>query len=122
MKKTLLFLLLLIPAILLRPITGSAQSVAINADSSLPDPSAILDIKSNAKGVLIPRMTQTQRDGIATPALGLLIYQTDNTPGLYFFNGSAWSATTTGSSTGGADPSWNTSGNNIRNANTGNIG
>ena len=38
-----------------------------------------------------PRMTQTQRDAIASPATGLLIYQTDNTPGFYY-DGAAWTA------------------------------
>jgi len=113
---------LFIALTLLTARVATAQSVAINADSSLPDPSAILDIKSNAKGILIPRLTQTQRDGITTPAPGLLIYQTDNTPGLYFYNGSSWSTATTGGGTGSSDPNWNASGINIRNANTGNIG
>jgi hypothetical protein len=67
-------------------------------------------------------MTQAQRNGILTPAIGLLIYQTDNTPGLYFYNGSAWATATTGSGGPGSDANWNASGNNIRNANTGNIG
>jgi hypothetical protein len=31
-------------------------------------------------------MTQAQRDGIASPAAGLLIYQTNNTPGYYYYN------------------------------------
>jgi len=35
-------------------------------------------------------MTLAERDNIASPATGLLIYQTDNTPGFYFYNGSAW--------------------------------
>ncbi|MBI3140174.1 MAG: hypothetical protein HYZ15_16485 [Sphingobacteriales bacterium] len=72
-------------------IEVTAQSVAINTDGSTADASAALDIKSVTKGMLIPRMTQTQRNTINTPANGLLIYQTDNTPGFYFHNGSAWS-------------------------------
>ena len=76
-----------------------SQGVAINSDASNPDASAILDIKSTSKGVLISRMTQTQRNAIASPATGLLIYQTDNTPGFYYYNGSAWVACDTDTDT-----------------------
>lgn len=70
----------------------SAQSVGINSDNSAADASAILDVKSTTQGVLVPRMTQTQRNAINSPATGLMIFQTDNTPGFYYFNGSAWAA------------------------------
>ena len=66
--------------------TAHAQNnVGINTNT--PDASAALDISSTTQGVLVPRMTKAQRDIIATPATGLLVYQTDNTPGFYFFNG-----------------------------------
>lgn len=55
-----------------------------------PDGSAQLEVSSPNKGVLIPRMNQSARNGIGSPATGLLIYQTDNTPGFYYYNGSAW--------------------------------
>ncbi|RXR20923.1 tail fiber domain-containing protein [Flavobacterium amnicola] len=55
-----------------------------------PDASAALDISSTNKGVLVPRMTQAQRNLIGTPATGLLIYQTDATPGFYYYNGASW--------------------------------
>lgn len=92
--------------VILFSISAMAQSVAINNDASIADASAALDIKSTAKGMLVPRMTIVQRDAIATPANGLLIYQTDNTPGFYYYNGSSWvsvagSATLTGWSTTG---------------------
>ncbi|UEG49037.1 hypothetical protein LK994_10380 [Ferruginibacter lapsinanis] len=67
-----------------------AQGVAINSDNSTADASAALDIKATAKGVLIPRMTLAARP--ASPVTGLLIYQTDNTPGFYYYNGTAWVA------------------------------
>lgn len=70
----------------------SAQGVAINTDNTDPDASAALDVKSTSKGVLVPRMTQAQRNAISTPATGLMIFQTDNTPGFYYYTGSAWSA------------------------------
>jgi hypothetical protein len=37
-------------------------------------------------------MTKTQRDAIATPATGLLVFQTNSTPGFYYYSGSAWTA------------------------------
>ena len=51
--------------------------VAINTDGTSPDNSAMLDVKSTAKGFLPPRMTHLERDAIANPAQGLVIYCTD---------------------------------------------
>ena len=51
---------------------------------------AALDITSTTRGLLIPRMTETQRDAISSPATGLMIYQTDGTVGFYYYNGSSW--------------------------------
>lgn len=51
--------------------------VAINTDGSTPDGSAMLDIKSTDKGVLLPRLTVSQRNAIPAPAEGLLIYCTN---------------------------------------------
>lgn len=65
----------------------SAQGIAVNGDGSDPDATAILDVKSVTKGLLIPRMTQAQRNAIGSPATGLIIYQTDNVTGFYFYNG-----------------------------------
>ena len=69
---------------------GMAQSVAINTDGSVADASAILDVKSTIKGVLVPRMTAAQRTAIIAPVAGLLVYQADVTAGFYFYNGAAW--------------------------------
>ncbi len=62
-----------------------AQGVAINETSNPAHSSAMLDVSSSDKGILIPRMTMAKRDAIASPQHGLLIYQTDETPGLYFY-------------------------------------
>lgn len=64
------------------------SQVAINTDGSTPDNSAMLDVKSTSKGVLIPRITLAQRNAISSPAAGLLIFQSDNTPGYYYNSGS----------------------------------
>jgi hypothetical protein len=74
----------LLIAIMLISAPGHSQGVSINETNTTPDPSAMLDVQSNEKGVLVPRMTQAQRNAIANPAAGLLIYQTNQTPGFYF--------------------------------------
>ncbi|MEQ8473325.1 MAG: hypothetical protein RIC35_19165 [Marinoscillum sp.] len=51
-------------------------NVGIGTDT--PDASAALDIYSKEKGLLIPRMTASERDDISSPATGLLIYNTDD--------------------------------------------
>lgn len=86
MKKALL----LLHIFCLLTLLSLAQNVAINNDGSQPVASAILDIKSNTKGLLIPRMTKTEKTAIASPATGLLIYQTDGIKGFYYYTGSAW--------------------------------
>jgi len=72
--------------------------VGINIETA--DPSAALDITSTTGGLLVPRMTQAQRNQINDPegpADGLMIYQTDGTAGFYYYNGSSWA--TLGSAT-----------------------
>lgn len=71
MKK--LFSLLL----LLTPLLHHAQSVGISDDNSVPHSSAILDIKSTAKGLLIPRMSTLERTSIMGPSIGLTVFDMD---------------------------------------------
>lgn len=52
--------------------------VAINTDGSDPDPSALLDIRSTFGGLLIPRLTNSQRNAIPSPEIGLWIYNTES--------------------------------------------
>lgn len=63
------------------------DGVGINTDN--PDPSALLDVTSTSQGVLIPRMTNGERDLIASPARGLLIYST-TTNTFWYYNSSSW--------------------------------
>ena len=107
MKNVLFTLLTLIT------ITTYAQ---VGIGTTTPDASSILELESTTQGMLTPRMLQSERDLIGTPATGLLIYQTDNTPGFYYYNGSAWVPF------GGVDNDWTVSGNDMYNANTGNVG
>ena len=62
----------------------------VGIGTTTPDASSALDITSITKGLLIPRMTETQRDEISSPETGLMIYQTDVTVGFYYYNGSSW--------------------------------
>ncbi len=63
--------------------------IAVNTDNSDPDASAMLDIKSTNKGILIPRMTSAQRTAISNTATGLLVFDTD-TDGFWFYDGTSW--------------------------------
>jgi hypothetical protein len=71
-----------------------SQTVVVTDDATYTtgNASSVLDVKSVLKGFLAPRMTTAQRTAIATPADGLLVYQTDATKGFYYYNGttSAW--------------------------------
>ncbi len=72
---------------------ANAQTgVSISGTNANPDGSAMLDVQSTDKGILIPRMTEAQRNAITSPATGLMIYQTDGTAGFYYYNGTAWTA------------------------------
>jgi len=72
MKKTVL-LALSIPLVQIL----FAQGVGINETGGDPHPSAILDASSSEKGFLPPRLSSVERDAIAGPAKGLMIYNTD---------------------------------------------
>ncbi len=54
-----------------------AQGVGINEDGSLPDSSAVLDLKSSSKSLLVPCLATADRLQIHGPASGLLIYHID---------------------------------------------
>ncbi|MCP4183054.1 MAG: hypothetical protein GY761_07020, partial [Hyphomicrobiales bacterium] len=84
MKKTTILTTVLVILSL-----GLSAQVGINADGSSPDGSAMLDVKSSDKGMLVPRMTTAQRTAIASPATGLFVF--DSTTGsFWFYGGSAW--------------------------------
>ena len=71
------------------PIVLFSQNVGINTDGSTPDPSALLDVKSTTQGMLVPRLTSAQRNVIAAPATGLLVF--DTTLGAFhFYDGAGW--------------------------------
>ena len=85
--------LLLVTITMIASYALTAQNgVAINTDGTAPDSSAMLDVESTVKGMLIPRMDSLQRSAIPSPATGLMIYQTDGTTGFYYYNDSEWTA------------------------------
>lgn len=97
MKKMTLFLIAAFACLI-----GIAQNnVGIGTNS--PDPSAALDVSSTSKGMLIPRMTTVQRNAIATPATGLMVYDV-TAGGFYYYNGSSWLSFSGGTASSGNPP------------------
>ena len=74
--------------LMLTATTLNAQ-VAVNTDGTAPDPSAMLDVKSTNRGILVPRMTTTQRTAITAPSNGLLVYDLTTTS-FWHHNGTSW--------------------------------
>ncbi|MEQ8239148.1 MAG: tail fiber protein [Cyclobacteriaceae bacterium] len=71
---------------------ANAQNVVISGSESTADPSAMLDVQSKNKGMLIPRLTITERLAINNPATGLIVYQTNDVTGFYYYDGAVWTA------------------------------
>ncbi len=94
MKKRIGYktILLILALIFFHP---AFSQVAVNEDGSSPTASAMLEVKSTSKGFLPPRMTMVQRDGISSPAAGLVIYNTD-VKGLNLFDGTKWTTLSDG--------------------------
>jgi len=76
----------------------SQQGVSINTAGTQADPSAMLDVSSTSKGLLIPRVALTSINDVATitsPATSLLVYNTNaamtgGAVGFWYFNGTNW--------------------------------
>jgi|AntAceMinimDraft_17_1070374.scaffolds.fasta_scaffold02849_6 hypothetical protein len=81
--------LIFIISLIVIQATVFAQSVSINEDGSSSDNSAMLDVKSITKGVLIPRMTTVQRNAVGLPATGLVVYDTDYKQ-FWYYDGALW--------------------------------
>ena len=72
MMKTILF-----ATSLLLASTAFGQNKNVGINTNTPDPSAVLHLESNDQGLLVPRLTTLERDAIAAPATGLIIYNID---------------------------------------------
>src|SRR4030095_15996058 len=79
----------LLPIIILSISSLALAQQGVGVNTTNPDPSAILDVQSNSKGMLIPRLTTAQRNLIALPATGLLVFDT-NTGSFWFKSASNW--------------------------------
>ncbi len=101
MKKIILLTMAMIFS-----VTELYCQVAVNSDGSTPDNSAMLDVQSTTKGMLVPRLTAAQRDAIASPATGLLVFVTDDNT-FYYYSGSGWIKLL---STSNPDDDWQISG------------
>ncbi len=78
----------------------SAQNIGINVNGAAPNASALLDIDVSAlvgpkRGLLIPRVTTTERLGIVAPATGLLVFDTSFLE-FWFFDGLVWTPLSNG--------------------------
>lgn len=98
------FFILLLAGICIFSASPVTAQVAINKDGSTPDVSAMLDVKSTQKGLLIPRMTTKQRTDIGTPATGLMVYDSDF-KSFWYYNGTAWT------NLAGSSAGWSLTGN-----------
>ncbi len=92
MSRVLKYGLRVIPLLLILFLSNiqlllAQQSVGINTTN--PDPSAVLDVQSNSKGMLIPRLSTAQRTAISSPAAGLLVFDT-NTGSFWFKSAANW--------------------------------
>lgn len=70
-------------------IPSLTGQVKVGDNPNSIDGSAVFEVESTNKGVLIPRMTSAQRQAIASPAAGLQVYDT-NANALYYYNGTNW--------------------------------
>ncbi len=87
-------------------LIASNTQAQMGIGTATPNAAAQLDVSSTNKGFLAPRMTKTERDPITTvtsASKGLLIYQTDNPPGFYYYDGTAWTSLAGSSSASGLD-------------------
>jgi uncharacterized protein (TIGR02145 family) len=96
-NNTMKHILFSVIATTLLSFAATAQ-VAINTDGTAPDNSAMLDVKSTSKGVLIPRMTFDQMNAIQNPHEGLIVFCTDcvqgNTGTIAIFSAGKWNTFT----------------------------
>ena len=86
MKRILSTLLLLAS---LSILFAQTEGIGINTNGNAPDPSAMLDIQSSEKGLLIPRMDSSSRNAINSPSEGLMVYDSSMTS-FWFFDGGIW--------------------------------
>jgi hypothetical protein len=115
MKKQILILL----TILLSGLSTTAQ-VGISATNTPPNASAMLDVSSTNKGLLPPRMSTAQRNAIASPADGLLVFDT-NTQSYWYRRVGTWTELPQSTAAVNFWQQTGAGGNEIKNTNTGGL-
>ncbi len=80
MRIAWMLCLLCLPFLLL----GQGVVITEQEGVSTPHASSILDVRATDKGMLIPRLTTVQRQAIASPTNGLLVYDTDKNSFYYY--------------------------------------
>lgn len=103
MKQSVVAVILILPT-----LSALSQGVYIGADASTsPDASAILDLDVSSmttkKGIKMPSMTTAEKENISSPAEGLMVYQTDVSPGFYYYDGATWTSVAGWGMKGNAD-------------------
>lgn len=66
------------------------NGTSVGFGTSSPSSSSIVDLTSSSKGFLPPRMTESQRNAISSPTIGLMVYQTNGSDGVYVYKASGW--------------------------------
>lgn len=110
MRKTFFTLLIVSLSQIIISQSNISMQTSVNETGTDPDASAMLDVSSTDKGLLVPRMTTAQRNNIANPATGLLVYDLDLSQ-FYYYSGGNWNPLAT------ANMHWAANGNDIYNNN-----
>ena len=96
-------------------VTNVFAQVKIGTGATTPDASAVLDIESNSKGLLIPRLSTSQMNAVSNPARGLLVFNSTDSV-FYMRLDTGWTKIATGNNI------WISNGAAAFNSNPGNIG
>jgi hypothetical protein len=70
--------------------SATAKTLTIATPNISTSTDAVIKLDSTTKGFLPTRMTETQKNAISTPSIGLMIYQTDGTEGIYQYKSTGW--------------------------------
>jgi len=120
--KKLVYPIVLILIVFFAAPALQAQVLVSDNPAATADPASMLDVQSISKGFLFPRMTEAQRNAITNPPTSMVIFQTNNTPGIYYNAGVPaspnWLRMKESSQIGGY---WSPDGSNIY-FDTGNVG
>jgi hypothetical protein len=81
--------------------SATAKTLTIATPNISSSADALLKLDSTTKGFLMPRMTLAERTALASPSIGLLVYQTDTTEGVYQYTSLGWTLIGSGGGGGG---------------------